>query len=392
MEAMVLDKYFNNVMLLDVYQSFIWTDKYQSYGDFELYTPPTPEVVKNVQKDYYVWYRKSERAMIVETIEQKTDLENGDLVIIMGRSLESILERRCLVDRDISTPLGEDLQDYMEKVFNKCFGNAAGENREISNFFFERNPDLEKSKFEEGKAPYALGEFFGLNVYDITVELCKANNLGFKVTLEMREHEGLERNCFIFRLYKGVDRSYDQEQRPFVTFSSNFGNLLSSDYYSSFQNYHNFAYVSYEKDETDPEDSSKRYTVYYMGSAFNEKTEPKGLYRRETMTSGSVSSDEYKEDESTLKTLLNQQAIDKLKETDVTEAFDGEVDPYGQYQYGRDFHVGDIVQIRNHRGYEAKTRVTAVTFSSDTSGEKIYPTFEQTEDLLVENNPPFTGE
>lgn len=390
MEAMVLDKYFTNVMLLDVYESFIWTDKYQSYGDFELYMPPTPEVVKNVQKDHYVWYRNSERAMIVETIEQKTDIENGDMVIITGRSLESILERRCLIERDISTPLGEDLQDYVEKVFNKCFGKAAGENRVISNFFFERNPDLEKSKFEAGKAPYALGEFFGLNVYDIVVELCKANNLGFKVTLEMREHEGLVRNCFIFRLYKGVDRSYDQEQRPFVTFASNYGNLLSSDYYSSFQNYHNYAYVSYEREVTDENDSSKRNTQYYLGKGTNEKTEPKGLYRRETMISGSISSDESKTED--LMSLLNQQALDKLKETDVIDAFDGEVDPYGQYQYGRDFLVGDIVHIRNHNGYEAKTRVTAVTFSSDTSGEKIYPTFEQTEDLLVENNPPFTGE
>lgn len=390
MEAMILDKYFNNVLLLDVYQSFIWSDKYQSYGDFEIYMPPIPEVIENVKKDYYVWFRQSERAMIIETIEQSTDVDTGDLLTITGRSLESILERRRLIDRDISTPLGEDLQDYVTKVFNKCFGPQAGENRVVSNFFFERNPDLEKDKFEKGKEPYALGEFFGLDVYDIVLELCKANNLGFKVTLEMRELEGTERNCFIFRLYKGVDRSYDQEQRPFVVFSSNYGNLLSSRYYSSYQNYHNFAYVSYEKETTDPDDSSKRNTTYYMGTAFNEEKEPKGLYRRENMQQGSISSDESKvEDPSSL---LKQQAIDLLKETNVISAFDGDVDPYGQFQYERDFRVGDIVHIRNHLGYEAKTRVTAVTFSSDTSGEKIYPTFEQTEDLLTENNPPFTGE
>lgn len=378
LEAMILDKYFKNVFILDTYQSFIWTDKYQSYGDFELYSPPTPELVANVQKDYYVWLRNSDRAMIVDTISLDTDLENGDMVTITGKSLESILNRRYLVDLNLASPVEEDIQDYIEKVFKKCFGSEAEESRKISNMFFERNPDLEAANRPEDDRFLATGDFFGKNVYEITETLCKANNLGFKITLEEREHEGLMRDCFIFRLYNGVDRSYDQETHPYVVFSSNYGNLLSSSYYSSYEDYKNFAYCYYEKSN-----GSDTPSTHYIESAYLGEEIPTGLYRRETYVGGSISSDEETADPVQV---LVQQAYDKLKETETTEAFDGEVDPYGQFQYGRDFQVGDIVQIVNHNGYKGKTRVTAITFSSEPTGESIYPTFEQTDDLLLSAN------
>lgn len=375
LEAMVLDKNFRNVFILDAYQSFIWTDKYQSYGDFEFYSSPTPEIIEFIQKDYYIWLRDSEHAMIVDTIELNTDIDAGDNIRITGKSLETILNRRVLIDQSISSPSDEDLQTYIEKIFKKCFGSEAEESRRIPNFIFEKNPDLDPKNFPEDKRFLATGDFFGNDFYTIVETLCKANDLGFKVILEERMVQDVLTNCFVFSFYNGVDRSYDQDTNTYVAFSSNYGNLLSSAYCSSYANYKNFAYCHYEK-TTSSEGSSS--SIHYMKSSYLGSESPIGLYRRETFVSGSISSDN--DTNADPSSLLIQQATDALKETEITEAFDGEVDPYGQYQYGRDFLVGDIVQIADHNGYGGKTRVTAITFSSDSSGDKIYPTFEQMDD------------
>ena len=64
-----------------------------------------------------------------------------------------------------------------------------------------------------------------------------------------------------------------------------------------------------------------------------------------------------------------------LAEHSVTTAFDGTVDPSAQYRFGKDFFVGDLVQIRNEYGMEAVTRVTEVVRTRDESGDSVIPTF-----------------
>ena len=39
MEAWILDQNAASLAVLDTFQSFIWTDRYRGYGDFEIYMP-----------------------------------------------------------------------------------------------------------------------------------------------------------------------------------------------------------------------------------------------------------------------------------------------------------------------------------------------------------------
>lgn len=64
-----------------------------------------------------------------------------------------------------------------------------------------------------------------------------------------------------------------------------------------------------------------------------------------------------------------------LAEHSVTTSFDGEIDANVQYHYGKDFFLGDLVQIRNEYGMEAVTRVVEVVRTRDASGDSIIPTF-----------------
>lgn len=57
--------------------------------------------------------------------------------------------------------------------------------------------------------------------------------------------------------------------------------------------------------------------------------------------------------------------------------FEGEVDSNVQFLYGRDYGMGDVVQIVNEYDFEAKTRVVGMLFSQEEGdGYKAIPSFE----------------
>ncbi len=53
---------------------------------------------------------------------------------------------------------------------------------------------------------------------------------------------------------------------------------------------------------------------------------------------------------------------------------DGQIDKSGKYQYGRDYNLGDKVEMQNRDGEIAIRRVTESILVSDGEGERSYPT------------------
>lgn len=44
--------------------------------------------------------------------------------------------------------------------------------------------------------------------------------------------------------------------------------------------------------------------------------------------------------------------------------------------YGKDYFRGDIVQVSNEYGIDARSRISEVIHSESTEGVDVYPTFE----------------
>ena len=73
--------------------------------------------------------------------------------------------------------------------------------------------------------------------------------------------------------------------------------------------------------------------------------------------------------------LLGQKGTDTLNEHLDTISFEGEVDTNTMFKYGKDFFIGDEVQIVDEYGHTGKSRVTELVYSHDENGEVTYPTF-----------------
>ena len=217
MEILILNTKFESVHLVDTFKSMIWTDRYSAYGDFEIYFSMDPELLEFLKEDYYLWIKESEHCMIIEDLSIDSDVEEGNHIIVTGRSLESILERRIVWGQKILTG---NLQNAIQILLNESIISPSIADRKIGNFIFEPSTDEKITKL------VIDAQYTGDDLYSIISGLCAKNNIGFKIVLN-------DSNQFVFSLYAGVDRSYDQTENPYVIFSPNFENIINSNYFTS---------------------------------------------------------------------------------------------------------------------------------------------------------------
>lgn len=350
MELLVLNTDFESIAVLDTYESLIWTDRYNSYGDFEMFFGMDESFLAFLKEDNYLWLKDSEHTMIIEDIKINADTEEGNHLVVTGRSLESILERRIIWGQRV---FNGNLQNAIQTMLNECIISPTIVDRRIPNFRFVASTDPKVTSLTIDN------QYTGDDLYTVIKGLCEENNIGFKIILA-------DDNFFEFSLYAGVDRSYDQTENPYVVFSPNFENIINSNYFSSKASYRNVTLVAGEG-----EGASRKTTVVGSGT---------GLGRREIFTDArDISSDVG--DGVTLSDTeyyaqLRTKGLKTLADNTVTTAFEGEVEVTRLFKYGLDFYIGDIVQIANEYGNEGSAYISELIISRSQEGLSVYPTFK----------------
>ena len=382
-ELSVLNTKFEEVGIIDTPISLIWTDRFDQSGDFELCLPMDNSFLEFLKKDYYLVTDESDRVMIVEDIDITTDAEDGPQLIITGRSLEQIIDRRIVLNKtsfeaeydDEGNKTEPNLQNGLKKLFDENLISPEIAARRIPNFIFKESTDekITKLTFE--------AQYYGEDLYEIVTKQCQENEIGFRITLD-------ENYQFIFELIAGIDRSYDQFDNTYVVFSRDNDNLFNSSYYTSKKEYKNMAIVVGEVEKEAEYDADGNLivpelrTVIMFGQTINESggiETYSGLERREIFEDASNIShtpDELTElTDEQYKAHLKQRAIDTLIEKLEVEIFEGEIEATIMYKYGEDFFIGDIVQLEDEYGNDGKARVSEFIISQDSSGISMYPTF-----------------
>lgn len=348
MDLLILNSEFESISLIDSFESLIWTDRYCRHGDFELYSSSIQEIINTLKHNYYVWSAESEHGMIIEHFEIKSDVEIGNKILVSGRSFESILLRRIIWRQ---TTISGSLQNGIEKLLIQNVIDPFDEDRKIPNFIFELSDDPAITNLT------IEAQFTGQDLHEAINKICEAAEIGFKITLN-------DDNKFVFKLYAGKDRSYNQIVNPYVVFSPNFENIINSNYLESTKTIKNVTLVAGEGEGAD------RKTVS-VGTGV-------GINRRELFTDArdlSQTVDNVLIPMSDYEAQLTYRGLTKLNDYIFVSTFEGQVDSTRMYKFGTDFFLGDIVQLTNEFGVEARVRVAEVVMSQSTSGIDIYPTF-----------------
>lgn len=381
LEVIVLNATFTPIFIIDNYESLIWTVRYSKVGDFELYMEMNAELFQELTADtVYFMLEESDRLMIPESWEIVTDLEEGDKLIVKGRSLESTLDRRVIIQQ---SPIleGSEVQDVLlTMLYENCV-----EPNEAARVLW---PNMSLSRSSSVAGYTMSGTFYGSSVLNAITTVCEEFSLGFKLTRDVATGK------IIFLLYAGLDRSANQTERPYVVFSPEYDNLISSDYTIDTSTFHNVAIVSGQAKSADGGNSVSGTTLT-LGSETKglrpERTvgEASGLDRYEVFVDASGlswSTQEPSEDGQSLKTvdvteeeyaaMMDQEGENQLAESSATKNIEASVDPERTFVFGRDYFLGDIIHIENQYGVGARARVVEVVFSQDANGEVVYPTFD----------------
>lgn len=349
MEVFIFDKNLNAVDMISEYVSLIWTTRYSSCGDFELYLPASSENLKKLQLGRFLCRicdidgARKKHMMVIEKIEVKNDAENGNFMTVTGRDLKSILYRRIIWNKVAGTV---NLGLVITRLINENIISPEITERGIPNFRCAPVSGIYDT-IDISLEYENLGE---------TVEkLCSTYEVGFDVDVVGADFE--------FNLYEGTDRSYNQSDNAYILFSPALENLHTSDYVEDMTSFKNTVLVIGASDD-------KEQITMCVGEEEN------GIDRCETSVKSSTT---LKNDESITREQYTGMLIDEgygtVCENKVVKNFEGEIETQTTYKVGVDYFLGDLVQVMNEYGITATTRITEIIESDGAEGYKIIPTF-----------------
>lgn len=340
----VMDTNFNRIAILDSYQSLIWTSRYYSHGDFELQIAATAENVELLTTGNYIVRDDDENVGIIEKVDLTISAANERLMKVSGRFLTAILNRRIVATQ---TQLTGNVSYAINRLLKFNIISPDIEARRISNFI---DNDYEIQKPIDA-------QYTGKDLYTIISDLAVQYQFGFKITLN-------NNNQFVFRLYEGVDRSYNQSANPYIVFSDEYENLINAEFQKDIKGVVTAVLAAGEGEGLD------RKTIWVEND-----NAPTGLNRCEyyddsrntSSNSGEIPEADY----------YKQLAEDgKASLTAYESTFAGEVN-FLSVKFKEDVNVGDIVTIESKAlGYRINARIIEVIESISSNGAyQIIPTF-----------------
>ena len=351
----VLDHSFNLIDVVDDFVSVIWRPAYYDIGDFELYINASPEAVALLQKNRYLVRNTDisvtdgvatyKKVMVIKNIQLKTDTESGDFLIITGRELKWLLHQRIVWGRYI-------ISDTVEYALRRLIGANAVNPVEPTRTI----PNMQHAE-PKGYSEHIEVQVSNKQLDEAVIEICKSYGYGWDVYIT--------NNKLTVDIYKGVDRSYNQTERPYVVFSDSFDNLFETEYVFNSEAYANMTLIGGEGEGND------RIYAYV-------NNEVSGLERYEVFTDARDISQNLETDEAIsyeeYLLLLEERGRENLAGMTITEGFTGSVLDV-TFKYGEDFGLGDIVTVINEYGISKDVRVLSVIESQDETGVKVIPHF-----------------
>ena len=342
MIPIIMNTTFQKVGLIDDYVSFIWCTRYYKTGDFELVVNVDSANSLLLQKDFYVIRETDDNVGIIDNIQITRNEDDNELMIVSGRFLSSILGRRII---EKQTQLNATVSAGVFALITNEAIAPVNNSRKIPNLIYKYN--MISARLQ--------AQYTGDNLLEVIEKICETYRIGQKITLNNGE--------FIFELYEGTDRSYNQTSVPRVIFSDEYDNLLSSNYHEDYESIITDVLVAGEGEGLERK-------IVWSSKSTNTGLDRYEVYKDQRQLStnnGQVTESEYMAQ-------LKESGLEDI--SGFTTSFTGQV-YFDNIEYRKDVNIGDICVIENSRwGVYINTRLIEVIESVDESGKyTITPTF-----------------
>ena len=434
----VLDESMILQHICEDYKSIIWTERFHGFGDFKLTVPGTLENLQIYQLDYYLYTKGTNKLMIIEQIELNTEYSKQSMLTVSGRSLESILDRRVMHPY----PIWEGTILCKEE---RTRGKVKDVIKHYSNLLFKQRDSLDTSheRHVKGFGWYSVDELPGgirrgrpvssMDIGDIRVSSegvvrdmsIRNPNWGrymdytkdpysmegswYKLVQELTdltmsgwaiEYDGEDPYYWYGYTYNGVNRTFNQGERPPVVFSPKYDNLSKATYFKSkvgtrtkiFSGAVKFEiptqlaldgeYLGASASNNAMQNNSVTVGTPGLGLREGYFKSPSVEHTNGMMQDTTGAKGVLPNDPKSIHRQIHEQCNTELWRHMPIEMFSGEAAQQSMYTYNEDFFLGDFVQIQNEFGQQDIARITEyIRSSSDSEGDVFYPTFESLSDI-----------
>ncbi len=318
--------------VIDFFSSLRWRRRYYDSGEFELHIPLNNQTVKFLKKDNLIIRDDAIEVGIIESFTINDENEDGVEVIIYGRFLSSILDRRIIKTK-----------------INFSGDILAGERKILS----EMSPF---SKLEISKTPLKGGNVVFQstykNVYEYLVTLAKISTIAHRISVDIPNKK------FIYENYQGLDRTETQSINPRYEFSEDKSNIEVAEYTYSAKTEKNYVLVGGQGEDIN------RIMVEVKSGNYEDFDLRETFVDAKSENQGDLSLAQYKE---TLKTKGSEKLIETTESLEVTVYAD---------DYKKLWDLGDIVNVKKESwGIALKQRITEIEETIENNNQKIYATF-----------------
>lgn len=337
-----------------------FTELHRGAGNAQVWLPMTDTNIALCKIGNYVWVKENDFTFEIELIQTESSTE-GSVIMIQGNGLEGILSKRIIWGQYIKSAKPVAL---MEGLINDQMINPTDENRVY--------PHLSISHYTDEPADTKSVQYqsTGGNLDLEMQSLTELYGYGYRVKFDPGE------KTLVFKLVKGVNRTIGQSAVSPVVLSTDFENLLTSEYTTDHLSYRNVALVQGEGT------GAERTSVTVGGEISGRERRELYVDARDLQSVDDAGMEMSAED---YQALLTERGNSKLDETKIAENFETSVNTEGNMQYGRDYYLGDTVTVQDKRlGLQLSALVSEVEHTYTNKGHTVNITFGYGQPTLID--------
>ena len=318
--------------IIDFFSSLRWRRKYYEAGEFELHIPFDFNYEKFLAKDNLIIRSDAIEVGIIESFTIKDDGDNGVEVIVYGRFLSSILDRRII-----------------KQKINFTGSILDGERKILSEMTPFSNLEIAPTSLTSENVIF---QCIYKNVYEYLMSLSKISSIAHRISVDVLNKK------YIYENYQGLDRTENQTINPRYEFCEDKSNIEKAEFTYSAKTEKNYVLVGGQGEDDD------RIMVEVKSGDYTDLDLREVFVDAKSQNQGDLSLSDYKE---TLKTKGYENLIDITTTMEVTV--------YAN-DYKTSWDLGDIVNIKKESwGIVLKKRINEIEEIIENNNQKIYVTF-----------------
>lgn len=327
MDLIVLDEKFDTLGSIPLFQTLIWTRRYEKPGCFELHG--SKDYFQLLNKGRYLYRKDAAELGVIDEVNYMQDDNGARTAYAKGNFAEILLANRVV---ESMVTLGGTVETAMRDLVRRTAISPTDVDRKIKHL---RLGDI--SGISGNLDMQATGD----NLSDKLYEIGNTRGISHRIRYDYLT------NDLAFEVWQGKDRRDSQEENSWAIFSNLFYNVRNVTYNRNGGAYKNFAYVAGEGE------GAERVI------ATVDVREP-GEERREIW----VDARDLQQGDNSLsayKGQLVQRGREKLAEYRKVETVSGDVDPHANLVYKKDFDLGDYcTYVNTEIGISTDKRVTEI--------------------------------